>query len=166
MTKIFSCAKRFILDCSCLISAISLSLLFLSFTPAYAENELTCMNRCILTHPQWGQPFCSEGAEYYLVGEGCYEIQNDCFLSCNVNWNDPLPERYIPQPGQLSNQWRQEKSCSPELTKIPLELLPGDHTIDPRWSGRCECLDGKLIIAQCGHKKASCNEVCDKGFEF
>ncbi len=133
---------------------------------ATADTEMSCLERCIHTHPLWGPSVCSEGAMFYMVGAGCYEIQNGCFLTCNVNWNDPPPERYIPQPEQLTNQWRQEKTCAPGVTKIPLELLPGDHVIDPRWSGRCECLNGNLFIGQCGHKKASCDEVCDGVFNF
>ncbi len=151
-----------------LITGCLFSLLFLSIwiKLAFAAPEESCMNRCIRTHPQWGTPRCSENADFYIVGKQCHAIQNECYLQCNPAWGEPVLERFVPSPHQIKNQWRQEKVCSPDITKMPLELLPGDHLILPGWRGQCECLNGKLIIGACGHKKASCDQVCDTALTF
>ncbi|MBF0287824.1 MAG: hypothetical protein HQM14_08400 [SAR324 cluster bacterium] len=133
---------------------------------AFSSPETSCVNRCIHAHPQWGEPDCSENENFYIVGKKCHAIQNECYLECNPAWGQPAPERFIPTPYQIKNQWRQENVCSPEIMKMPLELLPGDQLIMPGWKGQCECLNGKLIIAPCGHKKASCDQVCDAAFTF
>lgn len=148
------------------VVGIGILLWMSGFSVALADSSQSCLERCIRSHPRWGQFVCSEGAEFYIVGKGCYEIQNECALSCNSFREQTVRERYIPQREQLTNQWRHQNTCSPNSQKMPLEFLPGDHLIAPEWQGRCECLNGKLVLGKCGHRKTSCNKVCDLGHSF
>lgn len=125
----------------------------------FSGSTMSCTNRCVHTHPQWGQFACSEGEEYYIVGEKCYEIQNECFLECHILLNDRI-EVFTPSEQQTTNQWRQKKACSLDTRKLPLEVLPGDHLIESDWEGQCECLNGNLFIGKCGHNELSCDQAC------
>ncbi len=129
------------------------------------SEETQCMAQCLRRHPKWGYPVCSEDAKGYIFGSGCYEQYDECFLECNDPW-ETAQESFTPAPDQLENYWRQESACGSDVTRIPLDRLPGDALIDPRWSGRCECLNGRLVVGKCGHREATCNEVCQTGVAF
>ena len=150
------------------IVSLQIILLFLmvigEFRPVFAEPE-SCLKRCIWTHPQWGDKQCRE-KNLFLVGKVCYAIYNDCLQQCNFAWSPVHSKVFIPPPEQLTDLWRQGAVCEPEVEIVPYEVIPGDIVIDPRWSGRCECLNGQLIEAKCGHKKASCQQVCNTGVTF
>jgi len=132
----------------------------------FPNSKINCINLCVYNHPQWGQLTCREGEDYYIIGQKCYEIQNECFLSCNIISDKSHLEVYTPSTERVINQWRQKKACSPDLKKLPLELLPGNHLLEPDWEGQCECLNGKLFIGECGHNKLSCDQVCNLGIAF
>lgn len=116
-------------------------------------------------HRHWGLPSCSEIGEYHIKGPACFEIHNECFQRCYFTWFNEA-QKYVPKAGQVGNQWRQGKVCSSDVKNIPLNTLPGNHLIDPRLSGYCECLNGKWLEASCGHKKVSCDMVCNQDQEF
>lgn len=131
-------------------------LLMMGLTPAYAEVESSCLERCVVEHPDYGFPQCRQLGDF-LQGETCFEVFNDCLQSCQMT---ATPERYIPPPTQVDNRWRQRTVCEDSVVHVPYELLPANIIIDPRWSGQCECFNGQFFVARCGHEPATCNEVC------
>lgn len=145
---------------------VGMLLLLVGSSSAWADFSQNCAGSCIRSHPKWGQPFCSDGFEFYIVGKGCYEIQNECALLCGSFLDEDGIALYVPSPEQVTNQWRHENTCSPESQKMPVDLLPGNHIVEPHWQGRCECLTGRLVLGQCGHNRLSCDEVCDLGKSF
>ena len=155
-----------ILKNTAVISMLSIVLILGTIESGFSGSKINCINRCVFNHSQWGQFNCRPGEDYYIIGQKCYEIQNECFLSCNIFSDNLLSEIYLPSKEQVTNQWRQKKACSPYLEKLPLELLPGNHLIEPDWAGQCECLNGNLFIGECGHNKLSCDQVCNLGTAF
>ena len=143
-----------------LIGIVGILLLVAAWSTEMAQGEEpSCVNRCIRHHPKWGDPACRE-TDFFIEGPACYEVFNACFQECHFAWKPQHPGVYLPDPAQRQDHWRQEAVCDPKITKIPLENLPETYPIDPGWSGKCECRDGQLLEAACGHKKASCKEVC------
>ncbi|MGK5093010.1 hypothetical protein WDW89_13455 [Deltaproteobacteria bacterium TL4] len=139
--------------------------LFLHSVTAEAnENPEPCINSCLRQHPKWGFPNCRE-VEFYLKGPACDEVFNDCLQECRFSFKPIKSARYIPGPTQMKDVWRQDLVCDPEVPKIPLDI-PETDAVDPRLKGRCECRNGQLIEADCGHKKQSCKEVCNSDATF
>lgn len=124
------------------------------------------MNQCVRNHIQWQQFACSESSGPYIIGKRCYEVQNDCLSECEGIANDPPLELFVLHENQRINQWRQTWACSPETQIFPFLLLPGDQLIDPQWRGQCECRNGLLLLAECGHQKITCDQACDQGVPF
>ena len=149
-----------------IFGAVAILLLWAGALPSGANFSQNCLDSCIRSHPKWGHPFCSDGFEFYIVGKGCYEIQNDCALMCGVFLDDDGIALYVPSPQQVTNLWRHKNTCSPKSQKMPIDRLPGTHVVEPDWQGQCECLNGRLVLGLCGHKRLSCNAVCDLGKSF
>ncbi len=133
-----------------------------SGTPLWAVGESKCLLRCVVDHPKFEYPECSE-REVFLEGPSCYEVYNDCLQACDMT---EAPERFIPPPSQVADVWRQRTVCDDTIPQVPFETLAGDQRIDPRWSGQCECYNGRYFVAECGHEPASCNEVCQGNARF
>lgn len=148
------------------LGALTTVLIGMMLWTVHAETAPTCVEQCTRQHPNWQQYTCSEGLGPFIVGEGCYAVQNDCFQECRDSMGKSFSEWYAPGHQQQGNRWRQKNACSPTISKFPLEFLEGTIRIEPNWAGQCECRNGRLIVATCGHNKISCNQACDGGFSF
>ncbi|MBF0352289.1 MAG: hypothetical protein HQM11_14750 [SAR324 cluster bacterium] len=127
----------------------------------FAKEAESCLVSCVRQHPLWGAKSCRE-TDFFIEGPGCYEVFSGCLQQCGKY----SPKAYIPSQKKLTDQWRQGTVCDSEITKIPLDLMPGTYEVDPQWSGRCECANSRLIEAPCGHRKASCQQVCNTDVIF
>lgn len=133
-----------------------------AWLPVFAQGLYPdCVQQCVQSHPKWTYPNCGRMAKWFLEGKACYEVFNDCAQSCQGPLVNPTPETYFPNPEQTQHRFRLEKVCSSRVQRIPLDKLPGSEPIHPEWQGRCECANGRLVKANCGHREASCEQVCN-----
>ena len=130
--------------------------------PTVSAVESSCLERCVVEHPQYGFPQCRELGGF-LQGDTCFEVYNDCLQSCQMT---SAPSRFIPPPTQTANQWRQRSICEDNVYNFPYEIASGDVKIDFRWSGQCECYNGQFFVAECGHESVTCDEVCSGTASF
>ena len=126
--------------------------------PQPAADEEGCVGRCVRRHVDFHFPGCSQVGPF-LQGERCYEVYNECLQTCGESLYGS-PRVYLPSVFQLGNRWRQMQVCNPSVERIPMETVPGDTVIVSDLSGRCECLDGPMFEAPCGHAETSCDQVC------
>jgi hypothetical protein len=66
---------------------------------------------------------------------------------------------YPPAPGAACVTWRQTGACRATGPREPHNDKPCGASIDPGWSGYCECVGG-AVGADCGHPRNDCYDVC------
>ena len=60
--------------------------------PTVSALGSSCLERCVVEHPQFGFPQCRELGGF-LQGDTCFEVYNDCLQSCQMT---SAPSRFIP----------------------------------------------------------------------
>ena len=144
---------------------LGLGLLTLLVCPSLpSADEDGCVGRCVRRHAGFQFPGCSQ-VGLFLQGERCYEVYNECLQTCGESLYGS-PRVYLPSAFQLGDRWRQMQVCNSSVERVPMETVPGDTVIDPALSGRCECLDGPMFEAACGHAETSCDQVCSGRASF
>ncbi len=137
--------------------ALLWGILLLLATNVLAQEPDGCVETCVRRNPLFQYPACGQLGEN-LTGPRCAEVYNECLQNCRLVLRDNAG--YFPSPLQTDDVWKQMQVCESSLTDIPLVTAPGDQVIDRRLSGYCECLNGKLLVASCGHREVSCNQAC------
>lgn len=123
----------------------------------WAQEGESCVESCVRNHSLFRFPGCSQmGPE--LAGPDCYEVYNSCLQGCGVVLREV--SEYAPSPNQVEDQWKQAQVCRSTVQRFPFETASGAVRIDSQWSGYCECLNGRLLLAPCGHRRTSCNQAC------
>jgi hypothetical protein len=65
----------------------------------------------------------------------------------------------LPQPGAACIAWRQTGSCEATGPREPGNDKACDATIEPGWSGFCECAGG-VVGTNCDHPQNNCKAIC------
>lgn len=106
--------------------------------------------------------FC-ECAGGGVVGADCGHAVNNCYTVCSqLSWS--APTMYPPpQAGGACLAWRQTGACRAIGPREPSNDKSCSASIEPGWSGFCECASGAQIGADCGHPLLSCAQACAKG---
>ena len=130
-----------------------------------SASKLSCLEKCFLEHPLWRHPLCAKTSSFFIQGPKCYELYNQCLARCSAS-TEELKRQYLGPHKQLEDEWKQSEVCSSAIERIPMAQLPAKTPIEPEWAGHCQCLNGRLIEAPCGHQRISCQEACNTGKAF
>src|SRR5204863_2327147 len=94
-----------------------------------------------------------------VVGADCNHPGNNCSNVCRQALWAEAPPPAPARPGAACVSWRQTGSCSATRPREPGNDKACDASIEPGWSGFCECVGG-VVGADCNHPRNNCSNVC------